>query len=224
MSKFSTPAEQRAELLTLYREGIIDKDTLRKSLNAIASESLEQETKVDDLIDEMLKDIPDKNENEKEKLSDEMLKDIPDENEKLIDEILKDVPEVKEQVNEIKRFEESGLKKFYHTEMLITVLHDSGSDKSEDTIRSWIEISEKTANIIQENFPLGQAISTNTINCEISNIAFKDLTDYFHNIDSLYWGITFKIFEETTEHIESSHINNINPRVKLTHTDRIKQV
>ena len=133
MSKFSTPGEQRAELLALFREGIIDKETLKDSLNAIALESLEQETKVDDLIDEMLKDIPDKNENEKEKLSDEMLKDIPDENEKLIDEILKDVPELKEQVNEIKRFEESGLKKFYHTEMLITVLHDSGSDKSEDT-------------------------------------------------------------------------------------------
>ncbi len=77
------------------------------------------------------------------------------------------------------------LKKFYHTEMLITVLHDSGSDKSEDTIRSWIELSEKTANITEQFFPLGQAISTNTMTREILNIAFKDLTDYFHNIDSL---------------------------------------
>ena len=76
--------------------------------------------------------------------------DIPDENEKLIDEILKDVPEVKEQVNEIKRFEESSLKKFYHTEMLITVLHDSGSDKSEDTIRSWLKSQRRPQTLFKK--------------------------------------------------------------------------
>ena len=108
MNKFSTPGEQRAELLALFREGVIDKETLRYSLIAIASESLETTQATEHkLVHEPVHEP-------EHQILDEILNEMP-ETANLLDEILNEMPDVK-LINEIKNFEQQQDKKFYSKE------------------------------------------------------------------------------------------------------------
>jgi hypothetical protein len=115
-----------------------------------------------------------------------------------IDEILgkDDIVETTNTVNTaneiISQEMKSSAKKYYHTEMKITLFHDSKAEKSQETIRSWVELSEKTADLIKEKLPLGEKISSSSNRLFFELILSKlwDLTEYFHNMIVLI--MTFK--------------------------------
>jgi hypothetical protein len=116
----------------------------------------------------------------------------------------------------------SSAKKYYHTEMKITLFHDSKAEKSQETIRSWVELSEKTADLIKEKLPLGENISSssNRLFFELILSRLWDLTDYFHNIDSVNYDVQMNVFEESQKN-EQRDTEIIN--TKLTNARGIKQ-